>query len=226
MTSISDLRYVHTEANTDTAYIDSRVYCAEIIEVEHRFWYNDTLKKYQTLIEQYFGVVRFETSLPPKGSAGGRPEAFALLTEDQCNYALALSRNTPKTMIRKAELIAEFAAVKRYQKEQLERQLTAMTAPAPMRELTAADYRYTFWKVHEDSGIADPYYVRDVITDGYDYRIVNRLVCVTYRTYCELLMMFRSQKGAIPWDLPPDLRAMFWRDEEQKMNRRSPQMTD
>lgn len=220
----NSLQFVQVES--DTAYIDSRVYCAEVIEVDHIDWVRDTLRKHQSIIEHYFGVLRFETDKPTKGSAGGRPEVYALLTEDQCAFALTLSRNTAKTTIRKAELIAEFAAVKRFQKEQLERQLAAINALPQMRELTVADYRCTFWKVHHDSGISCPYYVRDVITDGYDYRIVNGLVCVTYKTYCELLMMFRSQKGAIPWELTQDLRAMFWHNEESKMNRRSPQLTD
>src|ERR1700692_3214374 len=41
-----------------------------------------------------FGVLRFETAKPPKGTDGGRPEQYALLNEDQCYLLLAYSRNS------------------------------------------------------------------------------------------------------------------------------------
>ena len=52
----------------------------------------DTLKKHQTVIEQYFGLVQFETALTGKR---GRSEKYALLTEDQCdNATIEISQRT------------------------------------------------------------------------------------------------------------------------------------
>jgi len=39
------LRFVQVEA--DTAYIDSRVYCRQVIQVDHADWMRDTLRKCQ-----------------------------------------------------------------------------------------------------------------------------------------------------------------------------------
>jgi phage regulator Rha-like protein len=129
MDILTDLRFVQVQANT--AYIDTRVYCAEIIEVEHAPWMRDTLRQYQTVIEEFFGVVEFKTQQPLEGSKGGRPEIYALLTEDQCGFALTLSRNTAKTMRQKAKLIAEFSLAKAALRTQLEAQFTAPSHTAP-----------------------------------------------------------------------------------------------
>lgn len=101
-----NLRYVQVEANT--AYIDSRVYCQEVIEVHHGDWLQNVLRKHQTVIEQYFGTLRFENgAVLSKNGVLNNTEVYALLTEPQVNFALALSRNTSKTMQRKAELITD-----------------------------------------------------------------------------------------------------------------------
>lgn len=66
------------------------------------------------LVERYinkferFGVVPFETEKPGAGTAGGRPERFALLNEDQCYFLLSLSRNTDRVVELKSSLIMAF----------------------------------------------------------------------------------------------------------------------
>lgn len=66
------------------------------------------------LIERYlakfeeFGIVPFQTEKPLSGTAGGRPERFALLNEDQAFFLLSLSRNTDNMVGVKAELIMAF----------------------------------------------------------------------------------------------------------------------
>lgn len=57
---------------------------------------------------QRFGVLPFQMEKPATGSAGGRPERYALLNEDQCYYLLSLSRNTEAVVDLKADLIAAF----------------------------------------------------------------------------------------------------------------------
>ena len=71
-------------------------------------------KNSMALIERYltkfeaFGVVPFQTEKPLAGTAGGRPERFALLNEDQAFFLLSLSRNTDRVVELKASLIMAF----------------------------------------------------------------------------------------------------------------------
>lgn len=70
------------------------------------------------LIERYLtqfktmGVVPFETE-KPIGAAGGRPERFALLNEDQAYFLLGLSRNTPRVVDLKLKLVLAFREARR-----------------------------------------------------------------------------------------------------------------
>lgn len=71
-------------------------------------------KNTMELIERYLGkfkelgVVPFQTEKPLAGTAGGRPERFALLNEDQAFFLLALSRNTDRVVELKSSLIMAF----------------------------------------------------------------------------------------------------------------------
>lgn len=85
--------------------VDSRL-LAKQLENKH--------KNSMALIDRYlakfeeFGVVPFQTEKPLAGTAGGRPERFALLNEDQAFFLLALSRNSDRVVILKADLIMAF----------------------------------------------------------------------------------------------------------------------
>ena len=87
------------------ARVDSRL-LAEQLDNKH--------KNSMALIERYlakfeeFGVVPFQTEKPVAGTAGGRPERFALLNEDQAFFLLALSRNSDRVVGLKADLIMAF----------------------------------------------------------------------------------------------------------------------
>lgn len=65
------------------------------------------------LIERYaeqlkgFGVLPFEME-KPTGASGGRPERYYLLNEDQSFFLLTLSRNTPRVVQLKANLVKAF----------------------------------------------------------------------------------------------------------------------
>lgn len=136
----SSALFQFVQVDSEVVYIDSRVYCREIIEVNHGAWLRDTLREYQEVIQCYFGVVEFKTQQPLEGSKGGRPEVFALLTEPQTNFALTLSRNNAKTMQRKAELIADFERAKVALRSQLEAQFNQSPVQedsAKLAELTA-----------------------------------------------------------------------------------------
>lgn len=85
--------------------VDSRL-LAEQLDNKH--------KNSMALIERYlakfeeFGVAPFQTDKSLAGAAGGRPERFALLNEDQAFFLLALSRNSDRVVGLKAELIMAF----------------------------------------------------------------------------------------------------------------------
>lgn len=110
-----------------------------------------------------------------------------------------------------------FIETEKAYRAQLERLLLATP-----READNTRYTITCWKVHQDSGIKDPYYVRDVIVDNYDHKIVNQIVCVTRLVYEDLMENFRSTDGADISELPPEKRRKFHKTEGKK-NKREPQ---
>lgn len=95
------------ERKGETLVVDSRL-VAENLGIEHRA-FMQTIKKYESKIEQRFGVITFEMSKPPEGSQGGRPEKFAWLTEDQSMFLMTLSRNTNQVVECKANLVEAFS---------------------------------------------------------------------------------------------------------------------
>ena len=90
--------------------VDSRL-IVERLGIEH-INFMETIGDYQSQIEQAFGVVRFESDKPLKGSKGGRPQRYALLTEDQATFLMTLSRNTPEVVQCKIELVVAFSKAK------------------------------------------------------------------------------------------------------------------
>ncbi len=94
MLAENQLKFVQVENNT--AVIDSRIYCRDIIEVDHHDWVNNILKKYQPAVEARFGQVRFENAYVNIPNGGKKETKYALLTEAQCNAFLSLSRNSER----------------------------------------------------------------------------------------------------------------------------------
>jgi phage regulator Rha-like protein len=92
-----------------TFVIDSRL-IADYLEINHSDWMQNTIKKYQSQTEQAFGVLRFENGKPQAGSKGGRPEIFVWLTEEQSLFYIALSKNSPKVVECKINLVKAFIA--------------------------------------------------------------------------------------------------------------------
>ncbi len=214
------LTYVQIE--NAIALIDSRVYCRDIIEVEHRFWFNDTLRKYQPLIESRFGIVRFQTSLSGKV---GMPEKYALLTEPQCNLLLALSRNIGKVAEKKADLIADFESAKEQIRANLERSLTLS------QQDSNTEFKYPIAQVHIWSGYANIDYTERVIRRDYvagkDYIFIDQKPVLNANAVLILLSVARPKSGTII--VPDDLKGgnFPWDDCQQchdsKINRRRSQ---
>ncbi|MGL4351318.1 MAG: Rha family transcriptional regulator [Plesiomonas shigelloides] len=78
---------------------------AERLGIEH-ISFMETIGDYQTQIDQAFGIVRFETE---KLGGRGRPQRYALLTEDQATFLMTLSRNTPEVVQCKIDLVVSFS---------------------------------------------------------------------------------------------------------------------
>ena len=95
--------------------VDSRL-IAQDLGIAHKNLL-ETLDNYRKRIETAFGVVRFETEKPLKGSKGGRPERVAYLTEDQATLLMTFSRNTPKVVGCKVALVQAFSKAKQVIKE-------------------------------------------------------------------------------------------------------------
>lgn len=87
--------------------VDSRLIAEELGIAHDNFI--QTITSYQTLIEKDFGIVLFETE---KINRPGRPERFALLTEDQATFLMTLSRNTPQVVQCKVKLVKGFSEAK------------------------------------------------------------------------------------------------------------------
>jgi phage regulator Rha-like protein len=94
--------------------VDSRI-IAEQLGIKHKSFLG-TLRGHQSVMEEHFGVLPFETAKPSEDSLGGRPETFAWLNEGQANFLMTLSRNTPEVIRQKAGIVKAFAE----QKKQLE----------------------------------------------------------------------------------------------------------
>ena len=77
----------------------------------------ETLDNYLSRIEGAFGVVRFETEKPLKGSRGGRPERVAYLTEEQATLLMTFSRNTSRVVDCKVALVQAFSQARQVLKE-------------------------------------------------------------------------------------------------------------
>lgn len=122
--------------------VDSRL-LASGLNIEHDNFLQ-TIQKYETQIEKAFGVLLFETGKPSGAAKGGRPQKYALLTEDQATFVITLTRNTPEVVRCKLELVSAFSKAKKI--------LSATPIPqrqlAPQRDLV--DYINAFKSIGID----------------------------------------------------------------------------
>ena len=87
--------------------VDSRL-IADELGIEHEVFMR-TVKKYETKIQQRFGIIRFENG---KIDGRGRPEKYALLTEPQATTLMTFSRNTDQVVDCKLALVEAFEKAK------------------------------------------------------------------------------------------------------------------
>jgi Phage regulatory protein Rha (Phage_pRha) len=103
--------FIVSQHSDNVLVIDSRLIAQEL-GIEHESFMK-TVDKYQKQTEQAFGVLRFEIGKPQMGTAGGRPEKYCLLTEEQATFYMTLSRNTPEVVELKIKLVKAFSEAKR-----------------------------------------------------------------------------------------------------------------
>jgi hypothetical protein len=244
---MSILHYVQIE--NALAVIDSRVYCRDIIEVNHGDWVKNILEEHKESVETRFGVIRFENGKPIKGSLGGRPEKYALLTESQCNAFLVLSRNSRKVLEKKLDLIADFEAAKQQIRQQLERSLLAEPSDRDLLIQALNDAKNEVLKLqqkleqsqldhqafcfsskflHQVSGIVSFYQVKNAIlqdfVEGRDWVMLDNDIYLNESTFNILVTSFRSVRGADLTHLPEviklETKLYFQYQELRRKNRR------
>ncbi len=104
MTQSADISVLEIDG---TLVVDSRL-IANKLDIEHESLMRN-LKKFQTKIEQRFGILRFQVG---EIRGRGQPEKYALLTESQATVLMTLSRNTESVVDCKLDLVAAFEKAK------------------------------------------------------------------------------------------------------------------
>ncbi len=74
MLAENQLKFVQVENNT--AVIDSRIYCHDIIEVHHSDWMQNVVKKHQSSVETRFGLLRFENGYVNTPNSGKKETKY------------------------------------------------------------------------------------------------------------------------------------------------------
>ncbi|HHP7231643.1 MAG TPA: Rha family transcriptional regulator [Xenococcaceae cyanobacterium] len=92
--------------------VDSRLLAQEL-GIQHRSFYQKLILKYRQEIEEDWGVLRFKSAKLAEGSQGGRPEKYALLTEQQSYLVLTYSKNTAQSRQCKRKLVKAFDEAKK-----------------------------------------------------------------------------------------------------------------
>lgn len=76
----------------------------------------ELIEKYKNELES-FGVLRFETAKPMKGTKGGAPETIYLLNEQQSTLLITFMRNNPIVIEFKIKLVKSFFEAKNWIKD-------------------------------------------------------------------------------------------------------------
>ncbi|MEH6625727.1 MAG: Rha family transcriptional regulator [Motiliproteus sp.] len=105
MSAITPVTTIRLETIKQESLVDSRIMAAHLGN-QHKHTLK-LIRCYQSQLET-LGVMRFQNSKPLKGSKGGRPEAYALLNEDQCYLVLTLCTNTEQAVVLKLKLVKAF----------------------------------------------------------------------------------------------------------------------
>ena len=99
-------KYLPIKIEKKELLIDSRE-VAKAMDVDHGPWITNIVKKYRDKVaEEDFGIIHFKNGII---RGRGKPEKYALLTEEQALFLLTLSRNTARVVKLKANLVKAFS---------------------------------------------------------------------------------------------------------------------
>lgn len=220
MSIISHQNVSLVEIHEDVVYIDSRVYCKDVIQVTHRDWMQDTALKYQNVIEARFGQYRIETDYVNIPNGGRKGSKYILLTEAQCNALLVFSRNIGNVAEKKLDLVADFEEAKQLLRNQFERQYK-------QAHLNHIEFNYSLNQLHEVSGIVNKSQVKNSVVEYFkldkDYIIIEKQIMMNQDTYEILVTSFCSARGTDISKLPEYIRlhteSFFKFTEDKRRNR-------
>ena len=102
-----NVQNIGTDRNVSLV-VDSRL-ISEVLGVDHGPWMTNILRKYQSEIEEDFGLIHFDNG---KTGEKGRPTVYALLTEDQATCLMTYSKNTDQVRAAKRNLVKAFSRAK------------------------------------------------------------------------------------------------------------------
>ena len=88
----SSALFQFVQVDSEVVCIDSRVYCQEVIKVDHGDWFSGILKKYHTELKSLYGDLPILENYKPSRTKGGVYQKYLLLGEDQVKFLLAKSR--------------------------------------------------------------------------------------------------------------------------------------
>jgi phage regulator Rha-like protein len=100
----------------DSLVVDSRL-IAEDLGIKHKNLFQN-IRNHQTAIE-YFGQLRFKNETVYNSVGAGNEVAFCYLNEEQATFVMTLSRNTPKVIKCKQNLVRAFSDAKKVIKDHL-----------------------------------------------------------------------------------------------------------
>ena len=92
--------------------VDSRL-IAEELNINHKDWLNNIIKKYQSKTEQAFGQLCFQNTTVINSVGAKNEVKFVYLTEDQSLFYMTLSRNTEEVVNCKLQLVQKFSQAKK-----------------------------------------------------------------------------------------------------------------
>lgn len=90
--------------------VDSRL-IAQDLGIKHKNLFQN-IRNHQTAIE-YFGQLMFETETVKNSVGASNEQAFCYLNEEQATFVMTLSRNTPKVIKCKQNLVKAFSEAKK-----------------------------------------------------------------------------------------------------------------
>lgn len=127
--------------------VDSRL-IAEALNLDHTFWYRDTIKPCAERLDGRLGLFEFQTH---KLKGRGRPQKFVLLSERQAMHVVNLARRTPEVEEFQLHLNEEFFRMRDLLKKQQQKTQTELVYIQRYKHNTDIKLEPGYWCVFKES---------------------------------------------------------------------------